>query len=105
MMRPSVRTPSTSMATILIFLHLSSNLGAGTFLDRKLFLDDPVECHDLAEQLLEPVQFQLACRVAESACGVGMCFDEEPVDTHSRACPGQREDKLRLAARDRTVRG
>src|SRR5258706_16044971 len=102
MMRPSVRTPSTSMATILICLHFCSNLGAGTFLDRKLLLDNPVERHDLAEQFLEPIQFQLACGVAESTCGVGMCFNEYPVDAHRRPGAGEREDKLRLAARDRT---
>src|SRR5204863_5561446 len=98
-------TPSTSMATILICLHFRSSLGAGTFLDRKLLLDNPVERHDLAEQLLEPVQFQLARGVAESTRRVGMRFDEEPVDAHSSASPGEGEDKLRLAAGSCAVRG
>src|ERR1051326_2603834 len=101
MMRPSVRTPSTSMATILIPLHFLSMSAAGPFLDRKLLLDYPVESHHLPEQVFEAIQFQLAGRVGKRARRVWVRFDEKSVDPHSRSSPGEREDELGLAARDR----
>src|SRR5690349_24354376 len=92
MMAPSERTPSTSSAT----RRMRASRFASGGLEGKAFLHDAVDRGDLADELAEAVEFELACRVAERAARVGMRFDEEPVDPGGGAGAGERQDELGL---------
>src|ERR1041384_4941825 len=99
MIRPSDRTPSTSMITIRMSLHFFRSPGDGPRLDRKLFLYDMIERHNRAKKPLEPVEPELAGSIAEGPAGVGGCFHEEPVDADRDTGPRNWKDELRPSPR------